>query len=249
MKNILFFLFFIVSLSVSAQKKYFYKNPKFKYLPLELAINIQSPAYFGFDIGLENPIIQKSESNLIHGVPSRQLKEILSRINLANHFVKLDEFNLHQIQLSIGGSYRETYDNQWYIEPMMHFSYAYQYEIETGNRYDLKPQLTLQFGFGKNDRIYKLTDRLLYCRPGLMFDLASEQETKVHAVLAFGFQSTFQGLRLKRWANPWFKNRKKPEPEFEFSGQSYGQESGKNKAIKRKKLNKKKRKYKTLKKK
>ena len=247
MKKSLFVILFIVfGIGAIAQSRFALGNSKFKYLPLELSISYQSPNYKGFRLGIENAILVRERMDIVLGKPKRQKKEILTRLDLRNLIFEEHRENYHEIQLGFASSFRKTFYSGIHIEPILGYHFGYTYDMKSMNTFNKTHEVQVQLGLGYTQGMKKFSSTLFYVRPGIGFEFASDLSKDVQFVLDLGVQFWVESLKVKRWKNPWFVKKKKPNEEFEFSGRLSGEPSAENVSDKKRyKLNKKRRKYKT----
>jgi len=249
-KHLFVLLFWFVTCAVLAQSRFELGDRRYKYLPFETSIHYKSPNAFGFRVAVENQIIFRERLDIVLGKPVRSKKEVLTRGHLINTiFNKQGQSNL-ELDLGLSLSYRKTYGNGFQLEPILGYSYAYAFNVKNGHTYNRGNNIFSQIGMGYTAGQKRFTTTLFYIRPGVKYQLTSQLSNETAFICDFGIQFFVKRFRVKRWKKPWFIRRKKPNTEYEFSGQKAGNESSKNLSDnKRYKLNKKKRKYKTGKKK
>lgn len=244
--SLLILLLVCFGLEGFSQSRFALGNSKVKYLPLELSLSYQSPNYKGFRIGVENAILVRENMDVILGKPKRRKKEVLTRLDLRNLFFEEDRVNYHEVQLGFATSFRKTFYSGIHIEPILGYQFGYTYDLEDFNTYNKTHEIQFQCGIGYTRGMQRFSSTLFYFRPGFGVEVGSDLSKQTQFVLDLGVQFWIQPLRVKRWKNPWFIKKKKPNEEFEFSGRLSGSPSADNVTDKKRyKLNKKRRKYKT----
>jgi len=245
-KGFFILLFIFISSQVFGQSRFALGNSKYKYLPLEFSLSYQSPNYKGFRIGVENAILVRENMDIVLGKPKRRKKEILTRLDLRNLVFSKNRENYHEIQLGFSTSFRKTFYSGIHIEPILGYNFGYIYDLKEMNTFNKTHEVQMKLGLGYTKGMKKFSSTLFFIRPGLGFEFISNQTKEVQFVLDLGVQFWVESLKISRWKNPWFVKKKKPNEEFEFSGKLSGEPSGDNVSDKKRyKLNKKRRKYKT----
>jgi len=245
-KSLFILLWFCLGVHGFSQSRFSLGNSKYKYLPLEFSLSYQSPNYKGFRLGLENVILVRERMDVVLGKPMRRKKEVLTRLDLRNLIFTKARENYHEIQLGFATSFRKTFYSGIHIEPILGYHFGYAYDLKEYNTFNKTHEIQFQFGVGYTQGMKKFSSTLFYIRPGFGFEVASDRTKEVQFVLDFGVQFWMKSLKVKRWKNPWFIKKKKPNEEFEFSGKLSGEPSSDNVTDKKRyKLNKKRRKYKT----
>lgn len=238
---------FCFGLSCFAQSRFLLGNSKIKFLPLEVSLSYQNPNYKGFRVGVENVILLRENMDVVLGKPKRRKKEVLTRLDIRNFVFEKNRENYNEVQLGFATSFRKTFYSGLHIEPILGYHFGYSFDFKEFNTYNKTHEMQFQLGIGYTKGMKKFSSTLYYIRPGLGVELASDLEKNdVQFVLDLGIQFWIKSLRVNRWKKPWFIKKKKPNDEFEFSGKLSGEKSADNVSDrKRYKLNKKRRKYKT----
>lgn len=245
-KGLFFLLCIYFGINSFAQSRFSLGNNKFKYLPLELSISYQSPNYKGIRLGVENAILVRERMDIVLGKPKRRKKEVLTRLDLRNLIFDKADLTYHEVQLGFATSYRRTFYSGVHLEPILGYNFGYVYDMKEFNTFNKTHEVQFKLGVGYTKGMKKFSSTVFYVRPGFGIELASDLEKETQFVLDIGVQFWVEALRVKRWKNPWFIKKKKPNEEFEFSGQLSGAPSAENVSDKKRyKLNKKRRKYKT----
>lgn len=242
------FILLCISFGINsfAQSRFSLGNSKFKYLPLELSISYQSPNYKGIRLGVENAILVRERMDIVLGKPKRRKKEVLTRLDLRNLIFSKNDQTHHEIQLGFETSFRKTFYSGIHVEPILGYNFGYVYDMKELNTYNKTHEIQFQLGIGYTQGMKRFSSTLFYVRPGFGVEVASDLDKEVQFVVDVGVQFWVDALRVKRWKNPWFVKKKKPNDEFEFSGRLSGEPSSENVSDKKRyKLNKKRRKYKT----
>lgn len=244
----LFILIFLISFGFKgvSQSKFLIGNGKYKYLPFEVSLSYQNPDYVGIRIAIENPIIVNNSLDVVLGKPVYSKTEVLTRMELRNLLFSYGKENHHEIQLGFSTSYRKIFPSGFILEPIIGYQYGFAYNTSTFDRLSHKHELFFQGGLGYTRSLKELTATLYYIRPGVSFELTNENKKKNQFIIDIGVQFLLSSLKVERWNSPLFSKKKKPNEEFEFMGKNSGNPSSKNYSDrKRYKLNKKKRKYRT----
>lgn len=245
-KSLFIFICICVCVNSFAQSRFLLGNSKDKYLPLELSLSYQSPNYKGIRIGIENVILVRENMDVVLGKPKRRKKEVLTRLDLRNLFFEKNRESYHEVQLGFATSFRKTFYSGVHLEPILGYRFGYIYDLKSFDTFNKTHEIQFQLGLGYTKGMKQFSSTLFYIRPGFGVELASDLTKQTQFVLDLGVQIWVKSLKVKRWKNPWFTKKKKPNDEFEFSGQLSGQPSAKNVSDKKRyKLNKKRRKYKT----
>ncbi len=245
-KELFVLLCICFGVNVFAQSRFSLGNSKFKYLPLELSISYQSPNYKGIRLGVENAILIREDMDIVLGKPKRRKKEVLTRVDLRNLIFEKEDQSYHEIQLGFATSFRKTFYSGVHIEPILGYNFGYVYGMKEFNTFNKTHEIQFKFGVGYTQGMKRFSSTVFYLRPGFGIEVASDLEKKTQFVVDIGVQFWVEALRIKRWKNPWFVKKKKPNNEFEFTGKLSGEPSGANVSDKKRyKLNKKRRKYKT----